>query len=124
MEPQALFFQFEADDRTRRICRFMRRRHISCVFVERPDYLQTLGALAALPGFAKTADYYMGAPLADEMLVLCGWTGELLDEFLLFMRSSGLPPVSRKAMLTPVNSRWSVLRLFEELDREHCSFRR
>ena len=79
MEPQALFFQFEADDRTRRICRFMRRSHISCVFVERPDYLQTLGALAALPGFAKTADYYMGAPLADEMLVFSGISSELIN---------------------------------------------
>ena len=124
MEAQALFFQFETDDRTAQIRRFMRRHHILCNFIERPKYLQTLGALAGLPGFPENAPFYMGAPLADEMLVLSGWSDDVLDEFLLFLRENNWKPITHKAVLTPVSSHWNVLQLFEELDREARAVRR
>lgn len=71
-----------------------------------------------LPGTAKGK-----ASLSEEMLIMCGLEEEMMDRFLAALRSRQLG-VSLKAVLTPVNSSWSAMRLGEELKRERAAFAR
>lgn len=58
----------------------------------------------------------------DEMLVLCGFNGKLLDIFLREYKKRHIEPVSLKAMLTEHNRSWTSVELHAELCRERAAF--
>ena len=53
------------------------------------------------------------------MMVMCGFTGELLDILLFQMRKQGVGKIPLKAVLTDFNQHWNSLMLYEELKKEH-----
>ena len=61
------------------------------------------------------------APFTDEMLVMCGFSGQQLNALLAAMKQNRLSPVALKAMLTPTNRDWNALQLHEELRKEHAA---
>lgn len=88
--------------------------------IDRADYEQTIGALAGLPGYTRSEKRYEGGEFAAPMLVFCMGQQKmygLLDGF----RRAGVPSVDYKAMLTPTNSQWTPLQLYEELRKEHAA---
>lgn len=58
-------------------------------------------------------------PFAEEMLVMCGFSNERVDRFLLEMRKKKVEKIDLKAVLTPYNARWNSYELYYELKKEH-----
>jgi hypothetical protein len=114
----AFFYNFESDDRTRQIRRYLHRAGVSTRIITTPDFLQPLGALFELPGFERTQVFNLGQNFTEEMLVMHGFSEEQLDAFLQFLRGSRLPGIDLKAILTEVNSHWTSMQLYQELTRE------
>lgn len=56
--------------------------------------------------------------IEDEMLVLHGFSGKRLDEFLAALRKNQAR-VDLKAVATETNKKWNSLQLYAELKREH-----
>lgn len=55
---------------------------------------------------------------AHEMMVFSGINSEALDVFLAAYKEARISPIPRKAIITPANFGWSVIKLYEDLD-EH-----
>ncbi len=81
------------------------------------DYNKTLAVLAGLDDDPGAALPYAGGPLGGRMLVLCGLE-DRLDALLPALARAGAGQECLKAVLTPHNRSWSVLRLHQELLRE------
>ncbi len=59
----------------------------------------------------------------DESLILfCGINGKKLDKILFKLRNNKNINVTYKAVLTPSNSRWTVLHILLELAREQAAY--
>lgn len=54
------------------------------------DYAQTVGALAGAADCPRTEEVYAGPPLAEPMLVFCGFYGDRMNQALNAMRRTGL----------------------------------
>ena len=79
------------------------------------------GAFARLPGFRPAPLPYTGpAPAADEFVLLCGLTDAQVNEFLARSREAGCV-VGAKALLTPANRAWPLVRLIEAVAAEHAA---
>ena len=94
---------------------------IRIVDVARSDYLQKLGALAKIQGFAKEAKKYDGPELPMEMLVFSEMNSDQVDAFLAEYKNTGAEPVALKAVITSNNIFWSADVLQRELLREHLA---
>ena len=56
--------------------------------------------------------------IKDELLVLCGFTDERLDELLANLKKAGVPRTSLKAVVTETNAQWTVYELYSHLLEE------
>ena len=93
--------------------------NVRIIQIYRPQYGETIGALAGIPIFRLTNQPYRGEDFSMEMMILCGFSSEELDAFLKAYREAGIPPVWLKATVTPHNINWSAARLDRELAQEH-----
>lgn len=89
--------------------------------VDRVQYTEAIGAIAGVPGYALRGEPYEGEGFEDEMLILKGFTGGMLDSFLHGFRKMKIQPVALKAVLTEANCGWNSLELHDELVKEHES---
>ena len=119
-ETQILLYNFKDEDRLRQIRRYLNRHKVSVRMVQPSEYLESLGFLFEIPGFAKNPVFNLGKNFQEEMMVLKDFSNEQLDEFLAFFKENGMPSVSLKAMLTPVTVHWDSVKLHEELMKEHA----
>lgn len=85
--------------------------------VEKDQYLEPIGALAGVPGFACTGAACTET-FEDEMLVMKGFTNQMLNQFLTGFQKMKIEKVQLKAILTEMNCAWSSLELHAELIRE------
>ena len=83
------------------------------------EYLETIGALAGLPGFMRRNLPASAPTFSDEMMLFCGFTGEDIYAFLAQYKAAGIAPVALKASLTPHNVQWNSLEIHAELCKEH-----
>ena len=118
METSALLYNFEDDDRTRQIRRYLHRAGITTRIVTTPDFLHPLGYLFEVPGFSPNPAFNLGQNFTEEMMIMKDFSEQQLDDFLSFIRSSGLKRIDLKAILTPVNQNWNSLQLYQELTAE------
>ncbi len=88
--------------------------------------VQKIGYLAGKEGFEKRtvrAGYEKYAPVIDkELLVLCGFTEERLDQLLEYMQRAGIPKIGLKAVMTDTNASWTVYQLYRQLCEEQERF--
>ena len=89
--------------------------------VDRAQYTEAIGAIAGVPGYSLSGETYKGEGFEDEMLILKGFTGGMLDSFLHGFRKMKIQPVALKAVLTESNCGWNSLELHDELVKEHES---
>lgn len=92
---------------------------ISCRDVASDEYLQTIGALAGLPGFMLRPMTVAAPAFSDEMMLFCGFTNDDIYDFLSRYKAAGIAPVHLKATLTPHNVGWNSLEIHDELTKEH-----
>ena len=83
------------------------------------EYLQTIGALAGLPGFMLRPMTVAAPAFSDEMMLFCGFTNDDIYDFLSRYKAAGIAPVHLKATLTPHNVGWNSLEIHDELTKEH-----
>ena len=84
--------------------------------VEKREYLQSLGSFVGTLGSFESV--YDGENFPELMLVLCDFSQPMVNAFLSLLRSSRLPAVPLKAVLTEMNQGWNSLELHEELQKE------
>lgn len=89
--------------------------------VDRVQYTEAIGAIVGVPGYSLSGETYKGEGFEDEMLILKGFTGGMLDSFLHGFRKMKIQPVALKAVLTEANCGWNSLELHDELVKEHES---
>lgn len=123
-QPQILMYNFREEERTYRIRQFLNRAGIEIKVIQTPQFLESLGYLFGLPGFAKNPRFNLGSNFADEMVVLKDFSQEQLEGFLSFFRENQIPSVALKAVLTPVTQHWNSIQLWEELKKEHEALRK
>lgn len=81
------------------------------------------GALARLVGMRPAPVPYEGpVPECDEFVLLCGLSSAQVDDFLARSREAGCV-VGAKAMLTPTNRTWPLVRLIDAVSTEHLATR-
>ena len=88
--------------------------------IEKEQYLEPIGALAGIPGFECTGEVCTEA-FEDEMLLMKGFTNQMLNQFLTGFQKMKIEKVSLKAMITETNCTWNSLELHEELQKEHAA---
>ena len=98
---------------------FCGSQNVRIIRIYRPQYGETIGALAGIPIFKLTNQPYRDDDFSQEMMVMCGFTPDELDAFLKAYRDAGIPPVWLKATLTPHNMSWTAAQLYGELSQEH-----
>ena len=96
--------------------------NVRIIKIYRPQYGETIGALAGIPIFRLSNQPYRGEDFnffSMEMMVMCGFSSDELDAFLKAYRDAGIPPVWLKATVTPHNMNWTAAQLYRELAEEH-----
>lgn len=83
------------------------------------QYLEPIGALTGMPGYTVSGERYSGEGFSEEMLLMKGFPGGMLDRFLQGFRTMKIQPVALKAVLTEGNMGWNSLELHDELVKEH-----
>ena len=118
--PAVLLYNFRNPARRTRVRGWLERKDIRVLEVAPTELRHSLGALLGLPGFDREPGPWLGRGFDEEMLVMFGFQGTMLRDFLAFFREEGLPPVALKAMITPTNVNWTSLALYEALKEEHA----
>ena len=118
--PTVLLYALRGLERRALLCQWLTQAGIRAKEVQPGQYQQPLGLLLALPGFEPLPGQYPGLPFGEEMLVMFGFRGSMLNDLLRFFRQTGLAPVELKAMATPTNIHWSSLQLYEALRAERA----
>ena len=119
MTPTVLLYNLSGTDAGRKLKPVLLKLRIRIRIVERESYLETIGHLAGIEGMEASGQEYKEEGFSDPMLIMCGFSGELLDLLLAQMRKSAVPPIPLKAMLTPHNMFWNSLALHDELTKDH-----
>ena len=121
MQPQILLYH-TAEEKAVQIKLLCLSQRILVKMVQKEQYLWPISALAgAAPAGTKR---YQGPELSEEMMVMAGFSRELLDRFLAAYRAAGISPIDLKCILTPTNATWDSLALHNELCRERAEFRK
>lgn len=90
--------------------------------VDSIDYKQTLGDLVSGKKNPLTEAFTGDVP-EENLLLLCDFTEKRMDKLLLSLRKSQLQ-IDYKAVLTPTNRQWNVLRLLLEMRAEKAAYER
>lgn len=110
----------EKGKQIRRVCSPL---SISCRDILPAEYLETIGALASLPGFMRRNLPVSVPAFSDEMMLFCGFTNDDIYTFLSQCKAAGIAPVALKATLTPNNVQWNSLELHAELCNERAALK-
>lgn len=94
--------------------------HIRLTEVPDQDFKQLVGSLAGtLP--QQAVESFTGSAPKESLLVFCNLTEKHFNKVLAAIRQKQIV-VDYKAVLTPVNEKWNVLRLYMEMEREKRSY--
>lgn len=95
---------------------------IPCAVVPDTDYSRTLGDIVS----GKPSPLFTPCTKAvppESLLLLCGLTDKHLDKLLAALKKNHAA-VDFKAILTPSNESWTVLKLLLEMHREKAAYER
>jgi hypothetical protein len=109
-----LLFQ---SDQQQQIAQIASRMNIRLVVVTPKQYAQTLEEMEKEQPPKDGAEKM---PLPGSLLLFCGFSEKRLDKMLFELRSAKIT-TTHKAVLTPTNAKWTVQRLWMELERERMS---
>ena len=114
-----LLYNMETGSKGRMVKLICMQMGIRVRSVEKSQYLKPVGQLAGLKGIAGAEEPYEGEGFADEMLIMCGLTGNRIDQLLDSLRRQKVERIALKAVLTEHNQTWDSIALHAELRREH-----
>ena len=120
VQPTILLYNLQEGERAETIRRYLSVAGIRIIDVLPAEYMQRLGALLELPGFAKDAEPNIGFSFPEEMLVMFAFTDKVMEDFFQSFRDAGIPSVGLKAAITPININWTSKELYEAISEEHA----
>ncbi len=123
MKKTVLLYNFSAE-RLKAVRRALTPLGCSVRCVSKKEFSQPVGALAGLSDVSCAADKKITPEndFSDEMLVICGFSGDGIDVFLNALKYGGVGRIALKAVLTEHNASWSGSELHRELKSEHDFF--
>lgn len=121
MKQAVLLINFKDDVKLRTIKTILLTQKISIKTVNKSEYLQSIGYLAGDKSLNANEDIYEGEDLSKEVMVFVGLSGIQLDRILSMMRKKSVRKVDYKAVLTDTNKNWTVIKLYNELEKEHLT---
>lgn len=108
-----LLFQCKEAEKVRQIAG---KRRIKTEVIETEFFRESIGTLErGRPKMPKES--FSGEPPKGSLLVFCGVTKKHFDAVLADLKKGEIE-IDYKAVMTPTNRMWSVLRLYMELERE------
>ena len=119
VQPAVLLYNLQEGERAEKIRGYLAGAGIRIIDVLPAEYLQRLGALIGLPGFAKDAEPNMGFSFPEEMLVMFAFTDKVMEDFFQSFRDAKIASVGLKAAITPTNINWNSKQLYEAISEEH-----
>ncbi len=87
--------------------------------VVKKDYAETIGYLIGETGFESTGKTPLDETFSDEMMILCGIGGEMIDVILAALRINGVGRIDLKAIVTPINIHWDSVTLYKAVKADH-----
>ena len=124
MKETILLFHFSDKSRKNKLARALLPLRMKIREVAKEDYLQPVGYLAGNKEILTVEEDYTGEELEGEMILMAGLSSSQVDAVLKAIRKSGIGPIPYKAVLTPANQEWDVLKLFQEIRAEHEQMKR
>ncbi len=123
-KPTILYYDNGQEEKRKSMEKSISHMGIRFIPIMPAHFLQTVGHLAKIKGFpAKKTPPLANLPeITEDILIMCHFTEEKLDEFLNSMRTGTIPKVSLKAVLTAQNCFWTFAQLFQELTEERDNF--
>lgn len=97
-----------------------RNLKIRCERVADSSYGQTLESLVSGTVSPLVAGFTGKVP-AESLLLMCGFSDKRMDKLLFELRRTGVA-IDFKAVLTPTNQKWTVLRLLFEMQKERAAY--
>lgn len=122
---KVLLYNLSGTEKGRKIKAVLALMGIRVKEVHDTEYKNTIGSLAGIKGYEKenaiqaAQDTVIEDTIPEEMLVMCGFSSQRVDEMLRNFRKKEIERVNLKAVVTPTNATWNSLQLYEELKREH-----
>lgn len=108
------------DTEAKKIKQAARNLKIRCESIETAAYSQPLEALVSGKPSPLAAPFTGEVP-PESLLLMCGLSDKRIDALLLALRKAGVQ-VDYKAVLTPTNRKWNVLRLLLEMRAEKAAY--
>ena len=90
-EAQILLYNFKDENRLRQIRRYLNRQKISLRMVQASEYLESLGFLFEIPGFAKNSVFNLGQNFQEEMMVLNGFSSSWMNFWPSLKKTASRP---------------------------------
>lgn len=122
MKPTLLCYHISTED-FNKLRSLLTLLNFNVTLIPKSDYLQSIGYLASLPGYLRTASRYTGPDFMESMLVMAHMNEAQTDQLLAMLKMPGMPELKRKAMLTDTNQNWSSITLYEHITAEIASIR-
>lgn len=116
---KVLLFQVNTDD-TDKIRDILGAMKIRVQSVRVEDFRQTLEDLAEGKREESVQPYREQGP-EESLILMCGFSEKQMDKFLAALKKKQIRS-DYKAVLTPTNQAWNVLRLYAEMAREKAEY--
>ena len=115
-----LLFNSPDTDKIKKIAAPMK---IKVLTADPARYNETLRELASTDKKEKpsTDNVFTGKVPAESLLLFCEVADKKIDKILSQLRKNNIN-IDFKAVLTPTNSYWNVLKLYLEMERERIAF--
>lgn len=120
MNQVVLLYNFEKS-RLKSVRRVLAPLKVTVKTVSKRAFSQPVGYLAGIDGILPSDEKYTGEGFTDEMLVMYGFSSEMIDLLIALLKRSPVGKISLKAVITPSNVYWSSLALYEEIKAEHSA---
>lgn len=95
--------------------------HILCINAEASQYNDTLKNIADGKKEIINSNPFTGKIPAESLMLFCNVSNKKMDKILFNLRSKKID-ITYKAILTPTNSKWTVLHLYLELEKERIAY--
>ena len=119
-----LLYNIQPDERLHMFLNLLDRLSLSYRILSTEDAEQTLGFLLDKNGFAHIDTASSVSAPQGEMMIFSNLSDLHLDTLLKTLRTSGIPPVALKAVVTETNINWPLKKLYANLLMEHLQMRR
>lgn len=121
-QEQVLLYQFRDEEKLALTEKTLHKLGVKTRVLPDNAYHEKVGYLLGSKGFrAATAHEDDGFVFPHEVMVLQNIRNKRLEQVLDALRGAGVEHIRFKAVVTPLNTLWTLRRLCETMQREHAA---